>query len=393
MMDLWKSMAGMVDVELTSADVGSALAAISVREIKIWEVSSRGDLTVQLRIYRRDYRKLLVLTKKRGETLKLLRRQGLYWGAKSMLCRPVLMGGLLLLMIMVFFLPTRVFFVQVEGNESIPENQILEAAAESGIRFGASRREVRSEKVKNLLLAELPGLQWAGVNTHGCVAVISVRERSLAYEEEEDGGVASIVADRDGIILSCTATKGNLLCAPGQAVQAGDVLISGFTDCGLTITATRAEGEIIARTRRDLTVFTPSQYRIRGEKTAETTKYSLLVGKKRINFYKGSGIWDATCGKMYTEYHLTLPGGFQLPVTLVKESFVFYDTNQHEAGLDEAAEQLSGFAADYLRRIMIGGSVISGDTAVETLEGLYCLTGEFSCTEMIGRVRGEQIGE
>jgi hypothetical protein len=48
-------------------------------------------------------------------------------------------------------------------------------------------------------------------------------------------------------------------------------------------------------------------------------RYSILLGKKRINFYKGSGIYDGSCVKMVSQYHLTLPGDYVLPVTVVKE--------------------------------------------------------------------------
>ena len=392
-MGIWKSLAGMVQVELTSADIGSALAAINGSGIRIFRVNTQGDLTVCFWIYRRDYRNLLRLSQRRGESLELLSRGGFYWSMKRLLRRPVLVLGMVMLLCMVLFVPTRIYFVQVEGNETLPTRLILEAARESGIRFGASRRAVRSERIKNELLSALPELQWAGVNTYGCVAVISVRERSVPEETVTEDEVCSIVAARDGIILSCTATKGNLLCAVGQAVQSGEVLISGYTDCGLTITATRAEGEVLAETRRELTVVTPSEHQIRGREQSQTTKYSLIIGKKRINFYKGSGIWDASCGKMYTEYHLTLPGGFQLPVTLVKQVVTSYETTTAETEEAEAEELLSGFAERYLRQIMVAGSVINGDAALSLEEGSYCLTGEYACIEMIGRVRHEKIGD
>ena len=80
--------------------------------------------------------------------------------------------GLCLLLLLVCILPTRVLFMRVEGNESIPENLILEAAEDCGIRFGASRSAVRSEKVKNGILSRISELQWVGVNTKGCIAVI-----------------------------------------------------------------------------------------------------------------------------------------------------------------------------------------------------------------------------
>ncbi|MBQ7801806.1 MAG: sporulation protein YqfD [Oscillospiraceae bacterium] len=390
-MGVFRSLGGMVHLELTSADISGALAAINGSGIRLFRADSHGDLTIRFWVRRQDYRALRRLAEKRGESLKLLGRSGLYWSVKGLLGRPVLVLGMLLLLGMVLFVPSRVYFVRVEGNETVPARQILEAAENSGIRFGASRRAVRSERMKNELLSALPELQWAGVNTYGCVAVISVRERSVPEEKESEEGVCSIIAARDGIILSCTATKGNLLCTVGQAVQAGEVLISGFTDCGLTVTATRAEGEILAQTRRTLTTVTPSEHLIRCEEQSQRTKYSLILGKKRINFYKGSGIWDATCGKMYTEYHLTLPGGFQLPVTLVKEVYTSYDLSASET--EEAEARLAEFAEEHLRQVMVAGTIVSADHVLTAEDGLYRLTGDYACIEMIGKVQGVKIGD
>jgi sporulation protein YqfD len=153
--------------------------------------------------------------------------------------------------LLTIFLPTRVLFIHVEGNSTVEERRILEAAQECGIRFGASRRQVRSEKMKNRLLEKVPELKWAGVNTSGCTAVISVREQPVQEQRTGYTGISSIVAACDGRITSCTVTKGNGLCAPGQVVQKGQLLISGYLDCGICIRVTGAEGEIFAETRQE----------------------------------------------------------------------------------------------------------------------------------------------
>lgn len=392
-MGIFKSMAGMVTLELISADIPGAMQGINALDVQIFDVQPQGDLSVRFGIYRKDFRAVSGFAAKRGERLEILRKKGIYWTVKGLIRRPVLVLGMAVLLFLAFFIPSRVYFVRVEGNESVPARLILEAAEESGIGFGASRRAVRSEKMKNALLSKVPELQWAGVNTYGCVAVISVRERSELSQEQKEQTVSSIVAARDGIIVSCTVTRGNGLCAVGQAVQAGQVLISGYTDCGLTITATRAEGEIMAQTHRQLEVITPSMQQIRGREQGQTTKYSLLVGKKRINFYKGSGISDSSCVKMYSEYVLTLPGGFQLPLALVRETAISYDLEAAPVDERSAQHALTDFASSYLRRQMVAGSITGRSEAVGSENGVYRLTGEYACIEMIGRVRQEQIGE
>ena len=64
--------------------------------------------------------------------------------------------------------------------------KILERAEYCGVHFGAKAGSVRSEQVKNRLLFEIPELRWAGVNTTGCTAVITVAERQSGEVPAED---------------------------------------------------------------------------------------------------------------------------------------------------------------------------------------------------------------
>ena len=249
---------------------------------------------------------------------------------------------------------------------------------------------MRSEKMKNALLQSLPQLQWAGINTSGCVAVISVRERQLTEEKPEAGGVASIVATRDGVITTVTATKGNALCKIGQAVKAGQTLISGYTDCGLSIQAVRAEGEIYAKTERDLTVIAPCGYEQRVESADAEKKYALIIGKKRINLYFGSGILDGSCVKMYEENYVTLPGGFQLPVALVTEVWFCNESGNAQAESADAS-WLYDAAQRYLIGDMIAGQILSSDEELSQEDGIVTLSGHYACLEMIGKLREEEI--
>ena len=393
-MGLIRSITGMVAVEMDSADIPALLSAIAELGIPVFHAEIKGELTLQLRIRREDWRGVRTLCRRRGERVRIRNRLGLYWELKGLLHRPVLLAGFAALVLLVLLLPRCVLFVRVEGNHRIPDARILEAAADSGIRFGATRREVRSERMKNALLDAVPQLQWAGVNTYGCLAVISVRERP-AQEQEllESGGIGSIVAACDGLVLSATASRGTCLCRPGQAVARGEVLISGYTDLGLAIGATRAEGEIFAQTRRLLRAVTPLEARLRGDQQEKVVKFSLLIGKTRINFWKGSGICGGSCGRMYEEYYITLPGGFRLPIALIKETVTVSEIRT--VPLDPTALQVSmeRFGKDYMCRQMICGS-IQGES-MEYLEenGILMLKGEYLCTEMIGRFRQEKIGE
>ena len=394
-MGIFRSLGGTVLAELTSADVPGALVAIAEQNIPAYSVRTKGELTVLMSVRREDYRTLAAVCRKRGEKLRLLGRKGLYWTGKGLLKRPLLLFGLGLMLAGVLYLPSRILFVRVEGNDLIPDNRIIEAAEESGIRFWASRREVRSERMKNALLQALPELQWAGVNTSGCVATISVRERTDAEAAPaEDGNrVSSIVAVCDGVILSGTVTAGSGLVQPGDAVTEGQVLISGYTDLGLCIRAERAKGEVFARTRRTLEAAVPSVFLEKQEILDTRVRYSILVGKNRINLWKDSGICEGSCDRMYEEYYVTLPGGFRLPLALARETVTYRNTAPAAMPEDAAEVLLSRFAERCLLSKMVSGVILAREQALSEEDGLFLLRGEYLCTEMIGRERQEKIGE
>lgn len=392
-MNLWRSLEGMIEVELTSAEPELSLEWINRSKIDMYHVCQKDPLTFLFSIRRPDYPVLSKQCEKRGEKLKIRKKSGLYWTGMALLHRPTLLIGMALLLCFILYLPSRVFFVQVEGNSVVPSRKILAAAEECGIRFGASRRLVRSETVKNKLLSAVPELQWAGVNTAGCVATISVRERSEKVLKPTSHEVTSIVAARDGYLISGTVTSGTPLFTLGQTVRAGETLVSGYTDAGICIRATRAEAEIFAQTSRELRVITPSIRWHRGEEQDSWKKYSLVIGKKRINLWKDSGNLDMGCGRIEKSYTLTLPGGFALPVSLCVETCSSYAMTQAQAEQAQMETALSSFAERYLTQIMIAGEIIQRQETIFRENGIYSLEGEYRCTEMISRVHTEQIGE
>lgn len=391
-MNLWNSLGGMVEGRLVCADPGRVLEQIGHRGIILHGVQQVESLTLTFRLSRKDWKKLTALCEKQGYDLTLVKRYGIYWQGKSLLRRPVLLAGMGFLAALALWLPTRVFFVEVEGNQRIPARQILEAAESCGIRFGASRRAVRSERMKNALLSQMEELKWAGINTAGCRAVISVREKPEESAAPESG-VRGIVAARDGFLIQCTVTGGNGLCQPGQTVKAGQLLISPYTDCGICIRVERAEGEIMAQTRRQLRAVTPSEPAFRSQRGQTFRRWWLLAGKNRINFRKCSGIWDATCDRIYKEYYITLPGGFRLPLGVAVETVTFWDTESGQLTPETAETALLAFSRNYVCGKMIAGSILRTDYRMTGSAGLYTLTAEFGCSEMIGREIVMEIGD
>lgn len=389
-MDIWKSLSGMVKVQISTASVALLLTRISNAEIDLVDVNVIDDFTITANVAWRNFSALKKIVEKNGETINVINKIGLFWHIDCLRKRKLLIIAIILFLFLTIFLPTRILFVQIEGNSKIPSNYILAMAESSGVTFGASRREVRSERIKNNLLEKIPELQWTGINTYGCVAVISVKERSIIDSSNKAGAVSNIVAMQDGVIEQCTVLRGNSLCKVGQSVKRGQVLVSGYIDCGRYTKAVEAEAEIMGRTLRKIDVISPVERCVRGELRESKTNYSLLIGKNLIKLSQDSGISASGCVKMYEIKYITLPGGFRLPIALVIEQYRDYSCQTDSQINVDSCQWMYDYSENYLLDHIIAGKIISSDLNLNQAQGYITLQGRYICSEMIGQVKREE---
>lgn len=380
----------MSQLTVTCADVNAMLFQLNRFGIGLHYVCRIDELTVSFCVRQSQLRFATSFIQRIGGQLVNSVPASGYQLLRGILARPILILGIGMILLLTFFVPTRILFVTVTGNERITKRQIVEAASECGVYFGVARHELRSEAIKNQMLSSLSELKWVGVNTSGCVAHIAVRERALETEKNQ-AVVSSIIATTDGVIKEMTLIKGNPLCRVGQAVKKGDLLVSGYSDCGRCIYGTKAEAEIYAQTKRNLDIIVPTEGVGRACKKRTHKKYGLMIEKKRINFYKGSGILDTTCVRMYREYPLTLPGGFRLPLVLTVQEEITYDLVPLKSDEQAIEQNAKNFAQQYIVSQIIAGEVKQENYRIWKVDGALHLNGQFICKEMIGQSYSEEI--
>lgn len=145
--------------------------------------------------------------------------------------------------------PKYVFFYEVEGNEAVPSAQILRELRELGVGFGTYGPSIKPQELKNQMLLRIPKLQWLTVQQSGMCARVVVRERPDKAPVLDRKVPTDVIASRAGVLTRVEAVAGNCLCAPGQAVAGGELLVSAYTDFGFKTQVTAARAEIYARDR------------------------------------------------------------------------------------------------------------------------------------------------
>lgn len=382
---------GLTTVKIICATPQTLLSRLNEHGIAIYNIQYRDDLTVVISVRNRDIHNLQRYADRTGCSVEIMENCGLPIFLKRIFSRPVLVAGCMIWVFLLLYLPTRVLFIEVKGNHTVPTKMIVEKAEQCGVSFGASRRGIRNEQIKNRLISQIPGLQWVGVNTYGCVAVISVEEKTEQETNTQRSDVSSIVACHEGIISDITVERGNPTCSVGQVVTEGQTLISGFTDCGLSIKAEHASGTVYATTIREINAVAPYASAIRPVQTTVTKKYSLKIGKNIINLSKDSGISDTTCAKIHTEWPLTLPGGFVLPISLICEEYTDYLYSLDADEVRAACPWLPVLAENYLLTQTVDTTLLSRDYSCIQGDGAVYFKGLYYCREMIGRKRYEEI--
>ena len=329
----------------------SAAAAIAARsQCELARISSRGGALLARRLRRR----IALLT-------------------AAVVCFALLAAGSLF-----------VWEIDISGCESVTEGEVRRALASAGVAEGSFWPAWDADAVKNHLLLEIPELAWAGVSVSGSRAEVRVRERIERPELASDGAPGSITAAASGIIECMEVYEGAPAVSVGDAVAAGETLVSGEMASAVGDTRyVRARAAVTARTYVELTACAPLKYGRLLE--ADThSRWSLIIGSGRVNFFRGSSQTPPGCGKIIEEYPLAWEGVFRLPVTLVRETVIEYAAEEAEEDPALLEQRLAEALQSRLERRLEGrGEALSVHFTARESGGALYVTLRAECREDI----------
>ena len=372
-------------VRLRGCEPERCLDALLAAKIPFWSVRRPDEFTLLLRLRRSDADFAGAVIRRCQCEPEMTALRSLRQDLSRLKKRWALMIGLPAALILSILLSNMIAQVTIRGCETVSEVRVRRALDDLGVRFGAWGPSLRSEELRNGMLHLIPELRWVGVNWSGMRAAVQVAERDRAEPPLERTGAAHMVACTDGVVTKVEALNGQAVCAPGDAVRKGQVLISGVVDLERLRVTTRALGEVYADTRREIRIKTPdARLAYTPEERAGFCLW-LRVGRKRIKIFGNSGIMMDGCVKMINRGTMRLPGDIEIPLGVCIETFRHASVRPVPLSDGEAAAMLEKCADRLLDDVSVAGSVTSAETALVTEAGAYCLTKTAHCREMIAR--------
>lgn len=357
--------------------------------VNLWNLhSSKGVLYACAD--RNSYKRIRPAAKKSGMRVRIEDRRGLPFFLAKHRRRMGIVIGTVVFGLIIFSLSTRIWSINVTGNNAVSSQAILEVFEELGVKSGVKRGGINISKVEKAALERLGDISWLNINISGSSALIEVRELVKIPGIDTDNSPADIVALRDGQLVTLRVFSGTAERKTGGAVLKGDLLISGteFYKDG-SVEFCRATGYAVARTSR--TIKTEA-----GDSTAFST--SCVV---RRRFSLGFLMFDIPLGRLAppegTVRYANTKGikikNTVLPVSITE--YRYYKSDSTAPVLTPEEERLaaqSDFYDRYVREFRYLTVEKQSITVIQNDLGAVA-RGKFICLENIGQSKPMTIEE
>ena len=358
-----------------------AAAGVSLRN-----ADAIDDTEVRVTLSQKDLPRAQTLAQRSQCELHVLRRSGGAALGRRFLRRAVPVFCLLLCFCLLAWSRLYIWEIDVTGNKTVPAGRIRSALNDCGVGLGSFWPDLRSDQVRSELLLRLPELAWATVNIYGSRAEVVVRERIPKPELFDSDAPVDLVADRIGFVTEIRALNGTPAARPGSAVMPGDLLISGTTESAFSgRRECHAAGTVTAETYYELTGAAPLTETVCTGREASRSRWALLIGKNRVNFYKNSSFCPADCDKIISIWECKVQGLFSLPLALVRETYARRVTETRQRDLNLLRREMEQQLHERLLTAVDGGTIEETHYSCVQADGCLSLCLRARCSENIAK--------
>ncbi|MBO4562038.1 MAG: sporulation protein YqfD [Clostridia bacterium] len=172
-----------------------------------------------------DFKKLRRIIRGSECRVRLVSKKGRIRAAGALKRNAAFVTALSVAALAMILASTRIWAVRVD-TVTVPEEEITEALSELGAGIGALRRSIKTSELTRVLNADTR-IANAKVKLTGVVLSVRIDGTDEMPEAKSNEGAANVYADKDCVITYISVTEGRAMVKKGQAVRAGDILISG----------------------------------------------------------------------------------------------------------------------------------------------------------------------
>ena len=355
------------------------------------------DGSIQFSCASSSARRFLAACRARDIAVEIVAYRGIPKLFSHLRARAGLVVGSVLAMALILLSSLFVWDVQVSGNETLTEGDVIEELRACGFGVGSYLPSLRVREIENRVLMASEHIGWLSINTEGTVARVQVIEHVRGAAEGEDASSkkpANLVAAMDGQIEYLELYRGNPAVAVGQAVRKGELLVSGLYDSKTGgFRYTRAAGSVMARTERIFKVEIPLSFEEKVYDDAYLQEVELRFFNFSHKFFKNSGNSNILCDIIKYNANLGRLGNNRLPVSLSRTVVHPYHLEARERSAEEALELCYAELARELASFSDEVRLLQKEIVTEVGESSVTLVCTLTCIEDIALVQEFEIAQ
>lgn len=350
-------------------------------ELNLKRICLDGDrLTAQTGI--KTYKQLHKIAFAHGGKVQIYKRKGFPFLFSALNNRWGFFLGAVYLVVFISFMGGFVWNITVTGNNRITDVKIVDYLAENDFKIGTRWSDTDKEQLEISVLSEFEDVAWISINKFGSTAQIEINE-TVSKPEMTDYTITNVKAAMDGEIVRVEALGGWAEVQEGDAVAAGDLLISGIRESEVDKENhyAHAYGSVYAKVNREITININRNQDENIITNSREYKYLSLFGMKIPLFVKKEiGNAAETAQKTYLVIN-----SYRLPIGMITEKADYFETKTNPLN-DEALKTLARAELEKKKTQELAEcEILSEDINIDVNESGCTITGKYSCIQDIAQ--------
>ena len=315
-----------------------------------------------------------------GGRVRVTKKKGLPFLLMPLKNRWGIFCGALAAVMLVSFLSGFIWNITVIGDSRLTDAQIIDYLAQNGFKVGARWAEVDKENLEFGVMADFDDIAWISINKLGCLAQVEINE-TVEKPPIVSEDITNVKAKKDGVIVHITALGGWQTAQEGDAVSAGDLLISGVNESEVDERNhyAHAHGTALAKTNHRIEINVSRRQREKHYSHKRNYKYLYFFGLKLPLFV----VREKGDADISTENECFVLNGFRLPIGKITQCYDYYTVDEILLGDDElqtlAYQELERRKAQELA----GCEILNENIGTQTGENSCLITADYILLEDI----------
>ena len=351
--------------------------------IFLWGIVRKKSSLITAKIGMYDYERAKEIARNCQTIVEIKRKIGLRFVIEKYKNRKAFFITVIIACIAIFTLSKFVWKVEINSDADINKNEIREELQKEGVKIGALKSKIDSEKIVNDIRLEREDIAWIGIKIEGSKVLVNIVMATKKPEIVNEEEYTNIVAKKDGEIQKIVAKNGTAMCKKGDKVKKGDVLIAGYmqgayTDRYYVNSMGEAQAKINYTEKSKI-----SKKETKKEETGKRNrKFAIKINNFKINFFKKLSNFK-NYDTIYASKKIKIFPNSNFEIEFIKYTLNEISVEQIEHSKEEA-KLLGEEEAKKKLNEKISGDIINEKTTIEEYSTYYMVTVEYEVVEDIG---------